>query len=117
MDDILITCIYISGITAALSATIFPFVYALVPWWKTHLGRAFMLRSIATAIILDLIVVFEFWPIAKEMVRLWIQAFGFTFVAFASLYLLGVLIYTNHLTPPKGANRDRFAPGADSAPE
>ena len=61
-------------VIAAITTTLFPTLYAFVPWWRSLLGRSMMAQSLALGLILDLSVVFQFFLTpSSRLVILWLN--------------------------------------------
>lgn len=94
------TVLQVSRIFLAITAicvTLFPLLYGLLsPWYKSHLGRAVLLQSVAIALAIDISAYGQFWAITEDIrTILIINVVFLSFISLTSLYLLGALIYYN----------------------
>lgn len=97
----LIWWIEICLVIAAFGATTVPVVYAFSPWYKSRLGRLFMLQAFAFALAMDFTAVFHFWPPDNITVLFWTNAIIFTLIAASTLGLTWKICKYNYLK--KGA--------------
>lgn len=83
----------------AILVTAFPLLYAVFsPWYKSHLGRAVLLQSLAVAFAVDFSAVFQYWAFTSNLYTLVvIRLLIFVFVGLAVSYLTIVLIFTNFI--------------------
>lgn len=94
------TVIHISQIflvIAGFCVTTFPLLYGLYsPWYRSPLGRAVLLQSVAVALAIDLSIIGQFWTITTDPTFiLVINVSVLSFVALASVYLTIQLIIYN----------------------
>lgn len=84
---------------AAVCATIFPIAYAIVPWFRSALGRALMLQSVSLALALDVTLFFQYWNPYPEhiLIAFWVNVVVFGMIAVATSYLTFLLLRL-HLT-------------------
>lgn len=83
----------------AICTTVVPLIYSLSPWYKSPLGRAFMIQAIAFALIIDINLVFVYWrPDSRVdiLTRLWVNSALLTFVAGAALAIAVIIWRLNH---------------------
>lgn len=92
-------------ITAAC-VTLFPALYAAFsPWYRSNLGIAVMLQSVAIALTIDYSAANRFiFPDAPLHVRIWIYLVLLSLVALTSLFLTAVLMYLNFYTKKENEN-------------
>ena len=75
-------------VIAAITTTLFPTLYAFVPWWRSLLGRSMMAQSLALGLILDLSVVFQFFLTpSSRLVILWLNIGILAVIAVSSGFL------------------------------
>ena len=103
--QVLRTWIQICLIIAAVCTTVFPLLFACSPWYKSSLGRAIMLRSVAFALIIDLTAVFQFWQTDNIMLLFWVNAVSFSLVTIASIILTWQLWERNYRNPNRRKDR------------
>lgn len=74
---------------SAIFVTAFPLLYAVFsPWYKSQLGRAVMLQSLAVAFAVDFSAVYQFWAFTASLrVLLTVRLFMFVFIGVAAIYL------------------------------
>lgn len=85
----------------AVCTTLVPLIYSLSPWYKSLLGRAFMIQAFAFALIVDITLIFSYWrPDSRSdiVVRFWVDAILLTVVAGATLLLAVTIWQLNHRT-------------------
>ena len=92
---------YIPVVTAALTATAFPVLYSLGPWYKDPLGRALMWKAISFAFILDLTAVFYLLRPIDPTPLIAITTLAFSLVTFSTGYLTWMLWKHNFIRPKK----------------
>lgn len=82
---------------AAVCVTTFPVLYGVLsPWYKSHLGRAVLVQSVAVALAIDISAYGQFWAITNDLHKiLVINVVFLAFIAVASLYLTAMLVYYN----------------------
>lgn len=82
--------------------TLFPVLYATFsPWYRSNLGIAVMLQSVALALTFDYSAANRFiFPDAPLHIKIWIYLVLLSLVALTSLFLTAVLLYLN-FTPKK----------------
>lgn len=82
---------------SAFPVTAFPLLYLVFsPWYKSQLGRAVMLQSLAVAFAIDFSTVFQFWAFTSNLrVLLLVRMFMFIFIGTASIYLTIMFIIYN----------------------
>jgi hypothetical protein len=80
---------------AAIPVTAFPLLYLVfAPWYKSQLGRAMMLQSMAIAFAIDFSLIYQYWVFTSSLhVLLTIRLFMFVFIGLAALYLTTMLVY------------------------
>lgn len=84
---------------AAICTTLVPAIYSLSPWYRSLLGRAFMVQAIAFAMIVDITLIFSYWKPDSQadiLVRFWVNAVLLTIVAGATLMLAISIWLLNH---------------------
>lgn len=94
-----------SLIAAALGATLVPLIYARTYWFRSMLGRLFMMQAISFALALDCTVLFRFWeyPI---MVTLFLNAWVFTMICISTTAMT-VFIWKLNYTEKEGRHERR----------
>lgn len=92
---------YISVVAAALTATAFPILYSLGPWYKDPLGRALMWKALSFAFIIDLTAIFYVDPLNNLTLSIAITTIAFSLVSFSTGYLTWMLWHHNFIRPKK----------------
>ena len=86
--EMLLTTSKVVLVIAAITTTLFPALYAFVPWWRSMLGRSMMAQSLALALILDLSVLFQFFITpSSQMFLLWLNIVILVIIAITSACL------------------------------
>lgn len=81
---------------AAVCVTAFPVLYGMFsPWYKSHLGRAVLVQSVAVALAIDISAYGQFWAITDLHKILVINVVFLGFISVASLYLTTMMVYYN----------------------
>jgi hypothetical protein len=83
----------------AICTTLVPLIYSFSPWWRSLLGRAFMIQAISFAMIVDITLIFAYWKpdsLSDILVRFWVDAILLTLVAGATLTLAITIWLLNH---------------------
>lgn len=77
---------------AAPASTLYAFFYMFRPWHTTPQGRALMVKSIGTAILLDMALLATMWPEypGRDQVRI----VAFSLWAVGIVYLLATLVFS-----------------------
>jgi hypothetical protein len=90
-------------ILTAICVTLFPVLYAVFsPWYRSKLGIAVMLQSVAIALTIDYSAGNRYvFPEAEMHVRLLVYIVLLSLVCLTSLFLTAVLLYIN-FHPNKG---------------
>lgn len=86
---------------AALFTTLFPILYAFVPWYRTPLGRSLMIQAITLAIAVDGTLLLQFWTPENLEALIWFNAAVFTALAGSSAYLTWKMFKHNFIKPYK----------------
>ena len=89
--------VLVSLIFAAITTTSFPILYSFSPWYKSHLGRAFMAQAIAFSVAIDLTLLFKFWLPKDLDSKLMITIAAFMLVGIASLGLTAMMYRMNYV--------------------
>lgn len=93
------TVMHVSRIFLAITAvcvTLFPVLYGVFsPWYKSHLGRAVFLESLAIAMAIDISAYAQFWEIDNLLAILIINVVFLGFISVAALYLTAAMAYYN----------------------
>lgn len=93
---VLMDWIKVVTIVAAVCTTSVPVIYSFSPWYRSMLGRLFMMKALSFALAMDLSVVFMFWKPSNILILFWIDAIVLTIIA-GSTAALAVLIWKmNH---------------------
>ena len=71
-------------VVASIGTTLVPIIYAASPWYKSRLGRLFMLQATSFAVAMDLNIVFLFWTPANRPLFYLVNSLVFTIIAFAT---------------------------------
>jgi hypothetical protein len=77
---------------AAPAATFYAFFYVWRPWYSTPQGRALMLKSVGSAMLLDMALAAVLWP--EYPGRDTVRVVAFTLWAVGIVYLLGTLLFS-----------------------
>jgi hypothetical protein len=77
-------------VIAAIGATAVPILYSFLPWRKSRIGSAFMLKAISFAAAMDMTVLFAFWQPEDILVMFWVEALVFTAIAISTTRLVWV---------------------------
>lgn len=102
-------CLYI----AAICTTAFPLLYLLSPWYKSKLGRAVMLQSVALAFAINLSVIRVFWDMSNLQILIR-NVTILLFISGASLYLTATLWYYNFKSHNKESTQNVEQPPGDA---
>lgn len=101
--DELIDWMYIVIGIAAFFTTLFPILYASSPWYKSALGRIFMVQSIALAMAVDATLLTRVWVPTHPVGVFLMDASIFTLIAITSASLTYQMWTLNH---PKNGDND-----------
>lgn len=72
-------------VMAAITTTMFPILYAFVPWWRSFLGRSVMAQSLALCLVIDLSVLFNFFITpSSRLFLLWLNIVLLVMIAVTS---------------------------------
>jgi len=99
--DTLRAWIHIVLLIAAGCTTSVPFIYSFSPWYKSSLGRLFMLQAVSFATAMDLSATFAWWTPTDILILFWVDALVLTSVAFSTAALAYLIWWLNH-NKPKG---------------
>jgi hypothetical protein len=87
-------CLVITGVCV----TIFPILYAMSPWYRSHLGRAMMIQSLSVAFAIDISVIRSYWLRDIDLTTFFILNVAIlAFISVASIYLTMALVYYNFM--------------------
>lgn len=102
---------------AAIPVTVFPLLYLVfTPWYKSQLGRAMMLQSLAIAFAIDFSVTYQYWAFTSNLhALLVVRLCMFLFIGAGSIYLTTMLVYyifnpqeeSNHNVEQSPGNSDQ----------
>lgn len=88
--------VLVSLIFAAVTTTAFPILYSFSPWYRSHLGRAFMAQAVAFSMAMDLTLLFKFW-LPKSESKHAVSIVAFILIGLASLGLTGMMYRMNYV--------------------
>lgn len=88
--------IRICVLVASVGTTLVPVIYAFSPWYKSHLGRAFMLQAVSFSAAIDLTLWFMYWPPDDIRIKFWANAFVFTLIAISTTGLAFMIWKLNY---------------------
>lgn len=99
-------------VTTVVSIIAFLVMYGRVAWYKSELGRVFMLNKIAYAVILGFSIMFRFWKPDNPLVTSLINGFRYGLITYATALLTYVMIKMNFFNR-KDKKDGRDSEGAD----
>lgn len=92
----LLIVLYLSMFAAAFMTTAFPLLYAFSPWWRSRVGRSLMIRSLSYALLIDVTLFLEFYPMKPGLWLVILETVLFFALAFGSASTLAALWYETH---------------------
>lgn len=103
---------------SAFPVTAFPLLYLVFsPWYKSQLGRAVLLQSLAVAFAVDFSTVFQFWAFTSNLhILLLIRMFMFVFIGIASVYLTIMFVIYNFKSRKGASNVEWNRRSTDKKP-
>lgn len=97
----LLIVLYLSMFAAAFLTTAFPLLYAFSPWWRSKVGRSLMIRSLSYALLIDVTLFLEFYPMKPGLWLVLLETVLFFALAFGSAATLAALWYETNQKKPE----------------
>jgi hypothetical protein len=82
-------------ILGAIATTSFPILYSFAPWYASQVGRVLMLKALTFALLMDIILLFQYWRPKDILVLFWIQIFMYLLIALQASAMSILLIRLN----------------------
>jgi hypothetical protein len=82
-------------IIGAIATTSFPILYSFVPWYASQVGRVLMLKAMTFALLMDIILLFQFWRPTDILTVFWIQVFMYSLISVQATAMSFLLIRLN----------------------
>lgn len=92
----LTTLVTVCMIIASTCTSAVPVIYAFSPWYRSRLGRAFMVQALAFSVALDFALLFRFWRPEDIRVLHVLVASVYISIAAATAGIAWLMIQLNH---------------------
>jgi hypothetical protein len=96
VDDVLALVAVVLLFSMLLPVNAFPILYAMTPWWRTHIGRATMTLFAGLAMLVDFAVLYRL--VAGEAPD-WLRVVVYGLIAAGLYYTLWVLVREQFVLP------------------
>lgn len=88
-------------VISGLSATLFAFLYSLVPWYSTKLGRSIMSLTCGVALALNSNFVFRNWFYEERFAWDLVNTIAFTIISISLIAMSFIVFELSHLDDDK----------------